>query len=239
MEDAFDDDVSTSFVSSKIDCALEWHLPAASAADVYAIKIHPVPPSQHGNGHVYLRGGVIEGTTGEEGAPWVTLVDIPRTLPHGWSTHLVAAQTQSTSPSLYRKIRLKATSNGARCRVAEMRIVGAVRRSVANNGVPVGGDSPSCAVEVEVVKQGVNNGDAVVYATSVVVDGNNNNHHNNFTYARSATPVVSSINPAEGTTGGGTSVTLTGGGLSASASVVIDGVACAVNAGLSGRRVVY
>jgi hypothetical protein len=39
--------------------------------------------------------------------------------------------------------------------------------------------------------------------------------------------------PAEGTTAGGTVVTLTGAGLAANASVVIDGVACAVDAGLT------
>lgn len=151
LEAAFDNDVSTSFVSStNNDCTLEWHLPAAAAAEVFAVKLHPVPPSQHGNGHALLRGGVIEGSTGEEGAPWVTLVDIPQTLPHGWSTHLVRMTGAS---SLFRTIRLQSLAGGARCRVAEMRIVGAVRHSVVN-GSSVGGDSPECAVDVEVESQG-------------------------------------------------------------------------------------
>jgi hypothetical protein len=255
LEAAFDGNVSTYYVSSSHPtCSLEWHLPPSVAADIFAVKIHPVSPSQKWDGHSLIRGGVIEGTTGEEGAPWVRLVVIPQNIRHGWSTYAVqSSATTGVGATLYRKIRF-VKSGGARCRVAEMRLVGEVRHGVVG-GQSFGGDSPSCALDVVVVEQGANMGpDAVraVIVLPVATPTNSNTSSNtsstngrtntaggmNFTYARSTTPFVASISPAEGTTGGGTSLTITGTGLSVAATIAIDGILCAVNASLSNATVV-
>jgi hypothetical protein len=61
MLGAFDDDLSTSYISNtNSDCALEWALPPGVAADVYAVRLHPVPPSVNSNGPYYLRGAYVE-----------------------------------------------------------------------------------------------------------------------------------------------------------------------------------
>jgi len=90
---------------------------------------------------------------------WTRLVDIPDTIPQAWSTYPSAAAGDGVRV-LYRRLRLRTAVNGARCRLAEMRVFGAVRHTTA-------GESPSCGADVVVTAQGVNGGDEAVHAVAV------------------------------------------------------------------------
>ena len=127
-----------------------------------------------------------DGGEGEDG-PWIRLVDVPQDIPQGWSTYASAAAGDGV---LYRRLRLKTVVNHARCRLADMRVVGAVRHTAA-------GDSPSCGADVVVTARGANGGDAAVLAVPVPVAAaaaaGAGAAGTNFTYARSATPSVTSV----------------------------------------------
>eukprot|EP00898_Chlorokybus_atmophyticus_P004648 jgi/Chlat1/5184/Chrsp33S05041 len=211
VDAAFDGDINTVYHSdSNAQCYVGMDFGVNTGAVITQVNLMPTPFDWRPLEQLFPPGSVIEGSA--DGVTYQTIYTITDVLP-GFNRWDIANLTP------FRYVRYSELAGHAtQCRIAELQFKGYLISTLGDvTGI--------CPLTISIPPSAVNeHGPLVVTPPSSTTA-------NAYTYTEASTPIVSSITPSSGTTGGGTAITLAGnyfGTAAGDLQVHIDGVECVI-----------